>query len=59
MDDAGHAALVLFARAVDVEVAQADDGALHLGKETADVVVEDELGVAVDVERALVGWELR
>ena len=30
VDDAGHAAFMLFARAVDVEVAEADDGALHL-----------------------------
>ena len=58
VDDAGHAAFVLLARAVDVEVAQADDGALHLRHEAADVVVEDELGVAVDVERALVGRDL-
>ena len=59
MDDAGHAALVLLAGAVDVEVAQADYGALHLRQEAADVVVEDELGVAVDIERALVLRESR
>ena len=54
MEDARHASLVLLAWAVDVEVAEADDGALHLGDESANVVVEDELGVAVDVEGTLV-----
>jgi hypothetical protein len=48
---------VLLARAVDVEVTEADDGALELRDEAADVVVEDQLGVAVDVERALVGGD--
>ena len=55
MNDAGHAAFVLLAWPVDVEVAQADHGAFELGHMAPDVVVEDQFGVAVDVERALIG----
>ncbi len=54
MDDGGHATLVLFARSVHVEVTQADHGRVDGGRKAANVVVEDELGEAVDVERTLV-----
>jgi len=53
--DARHAAFVLFARAIHVEVAQADDLAFMFGEEAAGVLVEQELGVAVHVERGFVG----
>ncbi len=54
VEDAGHAPLVLLARAVDVEVAQADDGALDLRHQAADIVVEDQLREAIDIQRTLV-----
>ena len=50
VDDGGHAAFVLLAGAVDVEVAEADDGGFDVVHAAAEPVVEDELGVAVDVE---------
>jgi hypothetical protein len=50
---------MLFARTVDVEVTQADHGAFHLGKKAANVVVEDELGIAVDVQWTLVDGRFR
>src|SRR5438270_13264340 len=55
---AGHAALVLLARAIDIEITQTNDGALHLGHEAPYVIVEDKLGVAVNVQRTLVGGNL-
>ena len=51
--NACHAALMLFVRTVDVEVAQTDHRSLyfafgHLGTQ---YLVEKELGVAVDIKR--------
>src|SRR5215469_3514243 len=54
MDDARHAPLVLLAWAIDVEVPEPYNRALHLGDQPADIVVEDKLRVAIDVQRALV-----
>ena len=51
--DRGHPLLVLLARTVDVEVAEADDLRGALGKQPAHVLVEQELRIAVDVERRL------
>ena len=53
--DGRHAALVLLAPAVDVEIAQAHDLRRALVPVGAHVLIEQELRVAVDVERALVG----
>ena len=49
-----HPPLVLFPRAVHVEVAEAHDGGGAIGQHPAHVLVEQELRVAVDVERSLV-----
>ena len=51
--DAGHAALVLFARPIDVEVAQSAHLASQHALVVAQVLVELELGVGVHVERPL------
>jgi hypothetical protein len=55
--DAGHAALVLLARAVDVEVAEARHLALHplevLAALAPHALVEQQLAVAVHVQRPL------
>src|SRR6185503_17408430 len=53
--DRGHAPLVRLVRAVDVEVAQARDLGARRPEHAPDVLVEQELGVAVDVERLLAG----
>ncbi|MNS88269.1 hypothetical protein D3C72_1222370 [compost metagenome] len=45
-----HRAFVLFMRAVDVEVTQADDLATRNGQLPAHTLVEEELGVAVNVQ---------
>src|SRR5690606_18638529 len=54
---AGHAALVLLARAVDVEVSKARDLALGateiLAALAAHPLVEQQLAVAIDVQRVL------
>ena len=52
--DGCHASLVPLARAVDVEVAEAGDRRRAVGQQPPHVLVEQELGVAVDVERRLV-----
>lgn len=52
--DARHAAFVAFARPVDVEVAEADDLRIGFRQDLADVFVEQEFGVAVDVQRLFV-----
>src|SRR6185369_15378575 len=52
--DGGHAALVGFARAVDVEVAEPGDLRRALVEHAPHRLVEQELRVAVDVERPLV-----
>ena len=52
--DRRHAALVRLARAVDVEVAEARDRRGAIGERAAHALVEQELRVRVDVERALV-----
>ena len=54
-DDRGHAALVRFARTVDVEVAEARDLRACVGQHAPHVLVEQELRIAVDVERRLAG----
>src|SRR5574341_2180336 len=51
--DRCHAALVLLVRAVDVEVAQADDLRGAFLQPAPYHLIEQELGVAVDVERPL------
>ena len=48
-----HAPLVLFVRAVDIEVAQADHGSAQVIEVVANDLVKQELRVAVDVERTL------
>src|SRR5574343_1883611 len=53
--DRGHAPLVGFARPIDVEVTEADDLRRRiLGEALADDLVEQELGIAIDVERPFV-----
>ena len=52
--DARHAAFVAFARPVDVEVAEADDLRIGFRQDLADVFVEQEFGVAVNVQRLFV-----
>lgn len=47
--DGGHAALVLFVRTIDVEVAQADHGSAQAFHFAAEHLIEEVLGVAVDV----------
>ncbi len=49
--DRGHAALMVFLRPEDVEVAQADDLRRCRRQDAADVAVELQLGEGVDVER--------
>jgi hypothetical protein len=51
--DRGHPALVLLARAVDVEVAKACDLARDVRQRASHDVVEQQLRPAVDVERLL------
>jgi hypothetical protein len=51
--DAGHAAYA-FARPVDVEIAEADNLRVRFRQDLTDVFIEQELGVAVNVERLLV-----
>lgn len=51
---AGHAALVLLTRAVDIEVAQTDHGALEVLELEAQVLIEQEFGEGVGVERVFV-----
>ena len=48
--DTGHAALVLLPRAIDVEVFEADDLAVGGRHQATDIFVEQELGVAVDIQ---------
>ncbi|MPN41607.1 hypothetical protein SDC9_189161 [bioreactor metagenome] len=50
----GHAPLVVLPGTVNVEVAEADDLGAGIGQAAAHHLVEQELGVAVDVERPLV-----
>ena len=52
--DRRHAALVGLARAVDVEIAEARELQAHARELAAHDLVEEELGVAVHVERRLV-----
>ena len=56
--DAGHAALVLLARAIDIEVAKPDDLRARvleaLADQAAQALVQQQLAVTIDVERALV-----
>ncbi len=52
--DARHAAFVAFARPVDVKVAEADDLRIGFRQDLADVFVEQEFGVAVNVQRLFV-----
>ena len=52
--DRGHAPLVRLVRPVDVEIAKARDLAVRVGQAPAHDLVEQELGIAVDVERRLV-----
>jgi hypothetical protein len=52
--DASHASLVLLARAVHVEVAQAHHQRRRCRGDLAHVLIERQLGIAVDVERTLV-----
>src|SRR5476651_1265726 len=52
--DRSHAALVGFAGPVDVEVAEAREGRRLRRQPAANRLVEEELGVAVHVERRLV-----
>ena len=54
VNDRGHAALVLFARTVDVEVAETDYCRVEARCETPYVVIEDQLGKAIDVQGPLV-----
>lgn len=42
-DDGGHRALMALARAVHVEIAESDDGAVGRGGAPADIIVEHEL----------------
>src|SRR3989304_9506626 len=49
--DRRHAPLVLLALAIDVEIAQADHLRRALRPVAAHVLIEQELGIAVDVER--------
>ncbi len=49
----GHGALVLLARAIDVEVLEADYLRVDLRHPAAHILVEQLLGVTVDVERLL------
>ncbi len=49
----GHGTLVLLARTVDVEVLQTHDLGVDLRQPAAHVLVEQLLGVAIDVERLL------
>ena len=51
---AGHRPLVLFARPVDVEIAQPDDLALGARRDPAHVTVELQLGVTVHIQGQLV-----
>src|SRR5262249_1770634 len=53
--DRGHAALVRLVRPVDIEVAKARDLRGLPRQRAAHQLVEQELGVAIDVERALAG----
>src|SRR6185295_20066747 len=53
--DRGHAALVRLVRPVDIEVAKAGDLRGLPRQRAAHQLVEQELGVALDVERALAG----
>lgn len=52
-DHRGHVALMILARAIDVEIAKAGDGAFGLGEQRADMLVEGELGEAIDIEGLL------
>ena len=52
--DAGHAAFVAFARAVNVEVAEAADLRVRFRQDLAHVLIEQEFGVAVHVERRFI-----
>lgn len=47
----GHLAFVVFLRAVDVEVSEADDLALGFRHDLTDVTVEGELGESVGIQR--------
>ena len=49
-----HAAFVAFARSVDVEVAEADDLRVRFWQNLTHIFVEQEFGVAVDVQRLLI-----
>ena len=51
---ARHAALVLLPRAIDVEIAEAHHLGLRLRQDVAHILIELELGIAIDVERLLV-----
>ena len=56
VNDRGHAPLVLLARPVDVEITEADGSHRDpvQSELMAKVVVEDQLGIAVDIQRALI-----
>ena len=58
MYHAGHAAFVLFMRTVTVEVTEADNCALEMRHQVANIVVEHQLGIAIDVKRTLIGRNL-
>ena len=51
---ARHAAFVAFTRSVDIEVAEPDDLRVGFRQDLAHVFVEQEFGVAVNVQRLLV-----
>src|SRR5690606_29097642 len=48
---ARHAAFVAFARPVDVEVAEADNLGVRFWQDLTHIIVEQEFGVTVDVQR--------
>src|SRR5258708_27598020 len=54
VDHRSHASFVGFPRAVRVEIAQAGDGTGNRGKNRADVIVENEFRLAIEIERRLV-----
>ena len=52
--DARHAAFVAFARPVDVEVAEADNLRVRFWQDLTHVLIKQEFGVTVDVQRLLI-----
>src|SRR5258706_12918831 len=54
VDHRRHASFICFPRPINVEVAQARDGARNRRQNRPDVIVEDQFGAAVEIEWSLI-----